>query len=120
MIGGVLQSVVASDGITLAANANNVISISGATLGSRIDNLSLNLTQNINNLATTKKPLIQEATLDTILKNNKIQSLQGGERVRIADENDEVLRVNVDLAGIATESFAQQLLLSYTPNKSAH
>ena len=90
----------------------------GATLGNRIDNLGLGSTQNINNLETTKQPLIQEAALNTILKNNKIKSLQGGDRVSIANESDEVLRVNVDVSGVATESFALQLLQAYTPTNS--
>ena len=41
----------------------------------------MTLTSNISNLSLTKQPLIQEATLNTILKNNKIKPLKGTGRV---------------------------------------
>jgi len=70
MNGGVLQSLAAFGGIALS-NTNDVISISGQTLNTRIDNVVLELTQSINDLNASKQSVIQEATLNTILKTTR-------------------------------------------------
>jgi hypothetical protein len=73
----VLQSIRGVDGITLISNINNFIEIRAIELSSPIINVTLDFTQSINELNASTHLVIQEATLNTILKNNKIKPLTG-------------------------------------------